>query len=49
MQRTEQPEMFFVAKRKIFQNAYDLRHKIPASQKTPYTNQELIDALDHGL
>jgi len=23
--------------------------KIPASQKTPYTSQELIDALDHGI
>jgi hypothetical protein len=23
--------------------------KILASQKTPYTSQELIDALDHGL
>ena len=30
--------------------AYEkLCDKIPASQKTPYTSQELIDALDHGL
>ena len=32
MQRTEQPEMFFGAKRKIFQNAYDLRHKMTKSE-----------------
>ena len=23
--------------------------KLPASQKIPYTNQELIDASDHGI
>ena len=32
MQRTEQPEMFFGAKRKIFQNAYDLRHKMTVTE-----------------
>jgi len=32
MQRTEQPEMFFGAKRKIFQNAYDLRHKMTEAE-----------------
>ena len=32
MQRTEQPKMFFGAKRKIFQNAYDLRHKMTEAE-----------------
>ena len=33
MQRTEQPDMFFGAKRTIFQNAYDLRKGMTEAEK----------------
>ena len=31
---------------KAYEKLFD---KLPASQTTPYTDQELIDALDHGI
>ena len=37
MQRTEQPEMFYGAKRTIFQNAFELRKELTVAEKKLWT------------